>query len=108
MEVGCVGNSGWRKTILTILFIDREPYQGPFRRRLLRPSRETSHQRWPSSFHHRFRLFRGRSGLVGSLSASEVQDELCADEKNWGKGDPERDGIGVGTVEDEAESLPES
>ena len=108
MDVGCVGKSGWRKTILAILFIDRIPYHGLFRRLLLLPLPATIHQRWPSSFHHLFRRFRGRSGLVGSLSASEVHDELCAEEKNWGKGDPERDGIGVGTVEEDVDSLPES
>lgn len=87
--------------------MDRVPYHGPFRRRLRRPSREMSHQRW-SSFHHLYRLFRGRSGLVGSLSASEVQDELCVDEKNWGNGELDREGTGVGTVDEHAESLPES
>lgn len=82
MEVGWVGNSGCRRTSRMNLLRDLVLCQRSLLRLFRRLSREESHQRWPSSFHQRLFLLRDKRGLVGSLSASDVHEELAAEAKN--------------------------
>ena len=65
------------------------------------------HRRRCSSLHHGTRGLPPSRGELGSLSVSDVQVEEGAEEKNWGRGDVEREGTGVEGAVDDTEDPPE-
>jgi len=95
MVIGCLGNNGCRTILFAHRFTNRENLVSL--RRLLR---DICH-------HERRSCLQGflfLSCAAGSLSVSEVVDnkgrELI---RNWGKGEPEREGMGVEVTLEAAE-----
>jgi hypothetical protein len=93
--IGCLGNNGCRTIFFAHLFTNRENLPS-----LLRLLRDIWHQERLSCLQG----FLFLSRAAGSLSVSEVVDNKGRElTRNWGKGEPEREGMGVEVTLEAAE-----